>query len=94
MAFQSNHSLVHTLPPHPTTPVPSKEQPFQRKLSKREKKELKKQEKLRRAIEANENDSSVAEKLYTGMIELKRHSVAGGRNFTGVECGWREHCRG
>ncbi|MPC41957.1 Afadin [Portunus trituberculatus] len=62
----SNHSMVHTLPPHPTTPVPSKEQPFQRKLSKREKKELKKQEKLRRANEANENDSSVAEKLYTG----------------------------
>lgn len=57
---------MHTLPPHPTTPVP-KEQPFQRKLSKREKKELKKQEKLRRANEANENDSSVAEKLYTGM---------------------------
>lgn len=67
--------MVHTLPPHPTTPVPSKEQPFTRKLSKREKKELKKQEKLRRANEANENDSSVAEKLYTGMVGVKRLRV-------------------
>ena len=50
-----------------TPPQPTKEQPFQRKLSRREKKELKKQEKLRRANEANELNSSVAEKLYTGL---------------------------
>ncbi|KAK4294443.1 hypothetical protein Pmani_032933 [Petrolisthes manimaculis] len=69
--YLQSHPTVHTLPPHPTTPVPSKDpqQPFQRKLSKREKKELKKQEKLRRANEANEVDSSVAEKLYTELPE-------------------------
>lgn len=44
---------------------------FKRKLSKREKKQLKKQEKLNRAkshgLSSNdENDAGVAEKLYTG----------------------------
>lgn len=44
---------------------------FKRKLSKREKKQLKKQEKLNRAkshgLNPNdENDAGVAEKLYTG----------------------------
>lgn len=40
---------------------------FKRKLSKREKKQLKKQEKLNRLRSTNdENDSGVAEKLYTG----------------------------
>nr|XP_053644974.1 afadin-like [Cherax quadricarinatus] len=70
MSYEGGSStLVNTLPPHPTTPIPTKDQPFQRKLSKREKKELKKQEKLRRANEANEADSSVAEKLYTELPE-------------------------
>ncbi|XP_047497776.1 afadin-like [Penaeus chinensis] len=69
LIFQAGHTIVNTLPPHPTTPVPSKDQPFTRKLSKREKKELKKAEKMRRAIETNENDSSVAEKLYTELPE-------------------------
>lgn len=46
---------------------------FKRKLSKREKKQLKKQEKLNRAkshgLSPNdENDAGVAEKLYTGII--------------------------
>lgn len=46
---------------------------FKRKLSKREKKQLKKQEKLNRAkshgLSPNdENDAGVAEKLYTGLI--------------------------
>lgn len=45
---------------------------FKRKLSKREKKQLKKQEKLNRAkshgLSPNdENDAGVAEKLYTGL---------------------------
>lgn len=44
---------------------------FRRKLSKREKKQLKKQEKLNRmkssgGIANDENDAGVAEKLYTG----------------------------
>ena len=43
---------------------------FKRKLSKREKKQLKRQEKLNKiktnALANNENDSGVAEKLYTG----------------------------
>lgn len=44
---------------------------FRRKLSKREKKQLKKQEKLNRmkstgGINNDENESGVAEKLYTG----------------------------
>ena len=43
---------------------------FQRKLSKREKKQLKKQEKLNRIKTNNgandENDARVAEKLYSG----------------------------
>lgn len=69
LIFQAGHTIVNTLPPHPTTPVPSKDQPFTRKLSKREKKELKKAEKMRRANETNENDSSVAEKLYTELPE-------------------------
>lgn len=46
---------------------------FRRKLSKREKKQLKKQEKLNRlkstgGLPNDENDSGVAEKLYTGKI--------------------------
>ena len=45
---------------------------FRRKLSKREKKQLKKQEKLNRMKSAgltnDENDAGVAEKLYTGII--------------------------
>lgn len=50
---------------------------FKRKLSKREKKQLKKQEKLNRIKSAgngvttqDENDSGVAEKLYTGTDHL------------------------
>ena len=39
---------------------------FKRKLSKREKKQLKKQEKLRRMKSGAENDTNVAEKLYSG----------------------------
>ncbi|XP_064119652.1 afadin-like isoform X5 [Macrobrachium nipponense] len=66
---EGNPAVVHTLPPHPTTPVPTREQPFTRKLSKREKKELKKAEKMRRANETNEADTSVAEKLYTELPE-------------------------
>ncbi|XP_068241167.1 afadin-like [Palaemon carinicauda] len=66
---KGNPAVVHTLPPHPTTPVPTREQPFTRKLSKREKKELKKAEKMRRANETNETDASVAEKLYTELPE-------------------------
>lgn len=48
---------------------------FKRKLSKREKKQLKKQEKLNRiksagnGITQDENDSGVAEKLYTGITK-------------------------
>lgn len=44
---------------------------FRRKLSKREKKQLKKQEKLNRLKSAgstDENDARVAEKLYTGLL--------------------------
>lgn len=50
-----------------STQSQSGEETFIRKLSRREKKELKRQEKIRRA---NENDASnsVAEKLYTGSI--------------------------
>lgn len=46
---------------------------FKRKLSKREKKQIKKQEKLSRikssggGVSPEENDSGVAEKLYTGI---------------------------
>lgn len=48
---------------------------FKRKLSKREKKQLKKQEKLNRAkshgLNPNdENDAGVAEKLYTGILTM------------------------
>lgn len=43
--------------------------PFKRKLSKREKKELKKQEKVKKMQSNIENDSSVAEKLYTELPE-------------------------
>ncbi|KAK7083437.1 Mllt4p [Halocaridina rubra] len=67
--LQGPTGVSHTLPPHPTTPIPTREQPFIRKLSKREKKELKKAEKLRRANETNEGDPSVAEKLYTELPE-------------------------
>lgn len=49
---------------------------FKRKLSKREKKQLKKQEKLNRikstsGLSPEENDSGVAEKLYTGILDLQ-----------------------
>ena len=50
---------------------------FRRKLSKREKKQLKKQEKLNRVKSTgssttvtDENDSGVAEKLYTGSFSF------------------------
>jgi len=51
---------------------------FKRKLSKREKKQLKKQEKLNRAkshgLNPNdENDAGVAEKLYTGIFIYNNH---------------------
>ncbi|CAG0888923.1 unnamed protein product [Darwinula stevensoni] len=42
---------------------------FKRKLSKREKKQLKKQEKLRRMKSGAENDTNVAEKLYSELPE-------------------------
>ncbi|XP_037088487.1 afadin-like [Pollicipes pollicipes] len=42
---------------------------FKRKLSKREKKEMKKKGKLHKMKSSNENDSSVAEKLYTELPE-------------------------
>lgn len=43
------------------------ESSFRRKLSKREKKQLKKQEKLKRVQSTeNEDGGKVAEKLYTG----------------------------
>lgn len=44
---------------------------FRRKLSKREKKQLKKQEKLKRMkSNGDAEEGSVAEKLYTGTREL------------------------
>ncbi|XP_043225985.1 afadin-like isoform X3 [Amphibalanus amphitrite] len=42
---------------------------FKRKLSRREKKQMKKQDKLRRMQSSNENDPGVAEKLYTELPE-------------------------
>lgn len=60
---------MKTLPPVLPTSVPSPaaEESFIRKLSRREKKALKKQEKVRRAAEhAGGELNSVAEKLYTG----------------------------
>lgn len=53
---------------------------FKRKLSKREKKQLKKQEKLNRAkshgLSTNdENDAGVAEKLYTGIIIVRFNHI-------------------
>ena len=49
---------------------------FRRKLSKREKKQLKKQEKLNRmksttGVANDENDAGVAEKLYSGNLFIK-----------------------
>ena len=43
---------------------------FRRKLSKREKKDLKKKGKLHKIKSINDGDPSVAEKLYTGMEYL------------------------
>lgn len=52
---------------------------FRRKLSKREKKQLKKQEKLNSlkstgGVTNDENESGVAEKLYTGKCEYEIYS--------------------
>lgn len=61
------------------------DQNFKRKLSKREKKELKKKEKLSRLkSDTNDENRPVAEKLYTGNFAFLRKKVTK-KNYAAAE---------